>query len=496
MQGDFAEQPNTGGNGGGGGGGGDTDPTVAGAFSKLFGAGTANHGNYFSIQEVSSDEAAIPAKGGDWFDGGIWVDMHRHEYKPTSGPLNDTWNSQYDAIGECNRTLAASSIQSDGEKVAMVRVLRAFFYYRLLDTFGNVKIVTEPGVDAPQSSRSEVYDFVVSEILAAINSGNLPTARGDVARVNLYGAYGLLAKVYLNAEVYTGTARWQEAADAANMVINSGLYDLDADYADVFSPTNSDNIEHVWVVPFDETNGAGMNFAQMTLHYGSQETYNLQQQPWNGYTTLEEFYNSYEDGDDRKDNNFIVGPQYTNPDGTGEPIVDLATEGSLDPDGFQLTYTPEINELFPNAIRQGGARLAKFSFKQEQRPEMDNDYPIVRYGDMLLVRAEALARINSNWSHPETLTLVNSLRTRAGVSAYTTLSAEEFLAERGREMFMESSRRQDLIRFGQWGNEWWEKPAHTNESLELFPIPFAQIQASASTSNPLTQNDGDRKSVV
>jgi hypothetical protein len=486
LKGEFTEADTENGGGGGGGGGG-TSASADGAFSRLLGAGTANHGNFFSIQEVSTDEVTIPAKGGDWFDGGIWVDMHRHEYKSTSDPLNTTWNSQYDAIGECNRALANPDVQADGNSFQQVRVLRAYFYYRLLDTFGNVKIVTTPGEDAPQATRSELFEFIESEVIDAINSGELSTTRDNVYRINEYGAWGLLAKLYLNAEVYTNNARWQDAIDAVDEIINSGLYDLSQNYSDVFSPDNENNIEHIWTVPYDEATGAGMNFAQMTLHYGSQATFELQQQPWNGYTTLEEFYNSYEDNDIRKENNFLVGPQF---DTEGNPIIDLATEGSLDPDGFELVYTPEINELFPNAIRQGGARLFKFNFKMGQRDNMDNDYPILRYADMLLIKAEALARLAGNWDDADAKILVNEVRARVNVDPFAVMTEDNFLAERGREMFMEVTRRQDLIRFGRWGSEWWEKPSHDLGYLELFPIPLLQIQASATTDNPLTQNPG------
>lgn len=462
-----------------------TAATADGAFSKLLDgdAGTANHNNFFSIQEVSTDEVAVPAKGGDWFDGGIWVDMHRHEWKSTSEPLNNTWRGQYEAIGEANRALANPNLTN--EEIAQVRVLRAYLYYRLLDTFGNVKIVTVPEVDAPQSDREEVFDFVETELLEAINSGDLSQERGNVARINEYAARGVLAKLYLNAEVYTSNARWDDAAAQAQIIMDEGPYDLSPNYSDVFSPTNADNIEHIWVVPFDETTGENMNFAQMTLHYGSQETFNLQDQPWNGYTTLEEFYNSYEDSDERKANNFLVGPQV---DSDGDPILDLAKE-SNDPE-FQLVYTPEINELFPNAIRQGGARMFKFNFKDGQRPNMDNDYPILRLGDIYLIRAEAVARSAGDWNNNDARMWVNLLRDRAGVDPFGTLTEQDFFDERGREMFMEVTRRQDLIRFGRWGAAWWEKPAHDNSNLNLFPIPLDQINAAATTDNPLTQNDG------
>lgn len=104
-------------------------------------------------------------------------------------------------------------------------------------------------------------------------------------------------------------------------------------------------------------------------------------QPWNGYAALEEFYNSYDNADSRKANNFLVGPQET---ADGEPIIDFASE-TTDPD-LQLNYTPEINEVFPNANREGGARLFKFNFADCQRPDMNNDFPLVRYADVLLMK--------------------------------------------------------------------------------------------------------------
>ena len=156
-----------------------------------------------------------------------------------------------------------------------------------------------------------------------------------------------------------------------------------------------------------------------------------------------------------------------------------ATDGQL-----ELDYTPEINELEPNASRKGGARLGKFSFRQGQQDNMDNDMPIIRLGDLYLIRAEAKARVAGDWSLAATD--VNTIRARAGLPAMTSITADSFLAERGREMFMEVTRRQDLIRFDKWTNPWWEKStsgAHTT----VFPIPQEQIDASDGS---LTQNPG------
>jgi hypothetical protein len=237
------------------------------------------------------------------------------------------------------------------------------------------------------------------------------------------------------------------------------------------------------VAPFDEVTGTGMNFAQMTLNYPSQLTYDLREQPWNGYSTLEEFYNSYETGDERKTQNFIVGPQV---DLNGNPIVDVAFDRA-DLDGPEINYTPQINQLEPNGSRQAGARFGKFNFKIGQLANADNDFPILRFGEVLLNKAEALYRKGNTAG---ALTLINDIRERAGVADLTTLDDQSFLAERGRELFQEALRRTDLIRFDRWGSAWWEKPAHSDAHKILMPIPIEQINATLGTANPLSQNPG------
>lgn len=451
---------------------------LGGAFSRLR-DGSAGHESYFSAVEVSTDEAVITQKGGDWFDGGIWLDMHRHQWQVTHPALRNMWNNAYGGIAECNRLIEENTVGAEG--IAQLKTLRAFFYWRLMDSFGRVKLVTVPGVDAPQATRIQAFNFIETELLAAIP--NLIDGKPAYGRVSKGGAYSLLARLYLNAEVYTGVPRWADAIVAADAVINSGLYSLSNSYADVFAPDNIENIEQIWVIPYDEGTAQGMNFAQMTLHYPSQLTYRLQEQPWNGYSTLEEFYNSYDAADARRANNFIAGPQT---DLQGNPILDLAFDPA-DADGAAINYTPFVNQLAPSGSRQGGARLGKYSFKIGQRANMDNDYVLFRYGEVLLMKAEAIARLNGNWSEPSALALVNQLRARAGVAAFSSMTADQFLAERGREMFQESIRRTDLIRFNKWGSAWWEKAAHNNPNLNIFPIPNDQIQAAAGT---LTQNPG------
>jgi hypothetical protein len=443
--------------------------------------GTATNGGFFAIQEGGTDEAVITQKGGDWFDGGLYINMHKHIYTPQTWSINGAWEDAYNGIGQCNALLKGNTDQA---KIAQLRTLRAFFYWRLLDAFGNVKLFVAPDTDVPQSTRAQVYAFVESELLAAIP--NLPTTKQEYGRLNQFGAYALLSRLYLNANIYTGTQQYQKAIDAADKVINSGLYTLDPNYAKVFAPDNVENMEHIFVAPFDQSTGTGATWAQMTLHYPSQLTFRLQEQPWNGFSTLEEFYKSYDAADKRRAANFIEGPQV---DASGNPILDLAFD-KADPDGAQINYTPFINQLSPNASRQGGARFGKFSNKLGQAANMDNDFPLFRLGEVLLNKAEAIQRLNGNFSHADALLLVNQIRTRAGVTAFGTMTEGDMLAERGRELFVEALRRTDLIRFGAYQKAWWEKPAEGDTHTNLFAIPIEQINAAANGANKLTQNPG------
>mgnify|MGYP006075483911 CR=1 FL=1 len=485
------------------------------AFAGLRNTGSAGHGGYFSVQSVSSDEMAVTQKGGDWYDGGIWLDIHRHTQTAANGPIKDTWNGGYGAIAEVNNAIKNGDLNPN--LLAQARVLRGYLHWRLLDLYGRIRYVDENGTSA-QLTRAAGFDRIEGEILSALGIASISTSMNlessdlnteDVKyRINQFAAIGILAKLYLNAEVYTGVTRWQEAHDAADYIISNssarlsetavtvegvGSNHTDAEgklsgYQAVFSPANHDNPEIIWSIEYDEATAGGMNFHQMSLHYASQFTYLFQDQPWNGYSALEEFYNSYEDGDIRKDGNFIVGPQN---DYGGSVIVDLASDAE-DP---KISYSTSINELEPNAGRTDGARLGKFAFKNFARPDLDNDYPIVRLGDVYLVRAEAKARVAGNWSMA--LADVNTVRARAGVSALGSITADEFLAERGREMFMESSRRADLIRFNKFTGQvlyptsspnggWWKMDNKDAHKI-VMPIPADAIQAS---NGALTQNQG------
>ena len=297
----------------------------------------------------------------------------------------------------------------------------------------------------------------------------------------------------MNAGVYTGSPDWAGAKADADAIINSGLYSLESNYAANFKVDNSGSGENIFVVPYDKVFAGGFNWVQMTLHYASQNTYNLQAQPWNGYATVEDFYNSYIDpvGNpgpqgtvykgkgtdtgtlDSRLSNFVVGPQGTDDPAGGE---------AGDDDGVGLNFTPYINSIWPDACRQCGARVGKYEYENGGTPNMSNDWVLFRYADILLGKAEAHYRTGDAAG---ALGIVNQIRARAGVDPYTSLDDDNLLAERGREMYVENVRRQDLIRFGKFEGPWWEMTA-TGTHLRIFPIPKSQMDANTK----LTQNPG------
>jgi starch-binding outer membrane protein, SusD/RagB family len=478
-------------------------PTTENQFIAALGAtytslyGWAQHNSIFSLQEISSDEAAIPHRGADWFDGGQWLRVHRHQYNPNEESINNGWNWLYGGVNNCNRVIDLfQTLVSEGKVpaeqaaafTAEVKVLRALFYYWLMDAYGNVPIVTTfAGADPNPAtqSRAQVYAFIDAEL--GENVPKLTTDKGGAAyaRMNYWAGKFLQAKLYANAQVYKGTAEWDKAIAACDEIINSGLFTLESDYFANFNTNNAGSNENIFVIPYDEAQAQGFNLAQMTLHYSSQATFKLQDQPWNGYCTLQEFYNSYADSDKRKGvsgnqrirGNFHAGPQFS---AEGDRLLDSSFD---DPDGPELNFTPALNALEPNAYRQAGARIGKYEYAQGATPNLSNDFPLFRYADIILIKAEALWRKNNG--DPMVVTLVNQIRNRAGLGDLTSITPLELLAERGREMFFEGWRRQDLIRFDRY-NGTWDFKGPSDPTKNLFPIP-----QNARNANPnLAQNPG------
>jgi len=498
---------------------------VGAAYANLSGIASNNH--YLTINEVTTDECVVPTRGPDWGDGGRWVRLKTHTYNSLDPDPINGWNFCYSGINTCNRLIATLSTYTNPkipQYIAELRGLRAIYYYWLLDWYGNVPISIDfSATGAPtNSTRDQVYALVESELLAvaSVLPHTGPANESTYGRVNAYTCWAALAKLYLNAQIYTGTAQWDKCIAASDSVINSGMYSLTPNYADNFSQLNKGVPETIFTIPYDHVHEQGNNIQMMTLNGLNQNTYNMNAQPWNGFASVQEFYASYIDptqnpgpqgmvvgldpkGDsvtgtlDKRLSNFLVGPQYGS---DGKQLQDGGYEKdgpgyAGDPDGPGIVFTPYVNELAPTAWRQSGARIGKWGFYQGMTGNMDNDFALFRYADILLTAAEATARKNNDWNNVYALTIVNQIRSvHGGVAPFTTMTAASFLAERGREMFFEGMRRQDMIRFGTYNSAFRFHDAdpadnlgpHGINHLNIMPLPDAQLNANQA----LKQNPG------
>jgi hypothetical protein len=503
--------------------------TLGAAYTTLSGYAT---GDINTLQEMSSDEEIVPTRGQDWDDGGSWRQVGLHSWTFELPSVNGAWQFCFAGVSTANRLismlqdLAGSSMpQATADAyIAEFKALRGWYYWQLVDLYGNVPLATDykDTTAAPATvSRTEVFNFIVTDITS--NTGKLLKAVDGTTygRMNYYSAWTLLAKLYLNAEVYTGTAQWQKTIDACDTVINSGKFSLESNYFKNFDVANENSKEFIFAIPYDQIYFKGFNLDMSTLHYTSQFVYNLTGQPWNGYCSLEEFYNSYDDADIRKGDagtltgkatkrgNFIAGYQWNSAGGISQDAG-----GASDPDGPSVNLgnigdgVAQILEFGPNARRQDGVRLGKWEFALGATDAMSNDFAIFRYADVLLMKAEALWRKNGQSpTDAAALALVNQIRARAGVPDLTTLDGPisfdiagasitggELLNEMGREMAFEHNRRQDLIRFGLYEQQAKWLPPYNNAGDVLKTDTYRRIYPISRTqkaSNPnLVQNPG------
>lgn len=442
----------------------------------------------------STDEMIFPARGADW--KGDLQPMFLHKWTAANGEIAGIYSGLSKMIAVSNTFIDivdASSFKDDGDIKVMkgeARFIRAFGYFLMVDYFGNVPLVTSSAYDPQnlpkQASRSEIYDFVKSE-LTDLATNVLPTTN-SYGRADKYAAEALLAKLYLNAGIYLGqaNANLNDVVTLTNDIITNSKYSLDPDFKQVFAWNNDvNNKENIFTMVADSRNTAATNISylftitDLTAKYGSFAS------GWDGCATLPTFYRSFENNDVRKQM-WIAGPQFASDNTT--PILATDDRGVT----RQLTYTVDFIATDPvnNADHWDGVRGGKYLMDgiggTMVTSSLNNDMPILRFADVLMMKAEALYRQNPNST--EALNIVNQVRKRGGnpVAPFTSLNDANFLAERGREFAWEGWRRNDLIRFGKYTSAWDYKPADDGVFRNLFPIPQVQIQ-----SNPnLVQNTG------
>jgi hypothetical protein len=376
------------------------------------------------------------------------------------------------------------------QAVAEMKLYRAFCYWYLLDMFRDVPIVESlTDLNPETKDRKEVFAYIEKEIKENINHLSEDKVKA-YGRVTKWGAYALLARLYLNAETYTGTSRWDDCINACNELANGG-FALDTDWNDPFKANNNSNSrENIWVVVFDQVYAKGNGWYQRWLHYAHQTGWNLKSGPWNGLVTQPTFYDSFEDNDKRKTEGFLIGLQYPRKkDAAGNYYFDTSAApliGSEEYKGEPLVFVNYI-EAMDKGEENSGARSIKYEIIEQSTADQDNDWVLFRYGEIVFNKAEALMRKNGGVATQEVVDLVNSVRGRAFAPAdwdkarYTpsTLTMDELLKERGREFAFEGTRRSDLVRFNKFVTaSWWDKEASNNSAYNIFPVPQQQLNAN------------------
>jgi hypothetical protein len=480
------------------------DEALGGAAS-VYAQLRSTNDEYYNLSEISTDEMIVPTRGQDWYDNGKWLDIHRQTFTANSAAgldnINSAWVNLFTGVARANVVLnGVDAVNFTGKAgiVAELRVLRAFYYYLLMDAFGGVPIVTDPAIEArPQNTRAEVFAFVESELKAARPDLPATWSAANNGRVTQGAVDAMLASLYLNAEVFTGTVsatgltkgtqHWQDAVTAANAVITSGHYVLSTDantsctgagcgWRKSFTADNNTSPEIIFAVKYINVVDIGLNFLMRALHYNQ---YNGNEAPWNGFSTLADTYAAF-DPADRRVQIFLAGPQVNL--ATGLPAVDRQ--------GNPLVFDPNIPDV--TAATEGqGVRIDKWSLDPAHDGRNNgNDYAWFRLGEMYLIRAEANNELGNTALAIADLNLIRS-RVFSPAKPTTAVTQSEvraaILKERLFELTAEGKRRQDLIRAGVFTTgTWYEAKRPTGAFKILFPIPQTQIE----TNPQLVQNPG------
>ena len=482
---------------------------------------------WYRPSELSADMLAWPTKGRHGEDGGKWKRLHYHNWLVDDGPLNNAWSLMYWGMGLCNdpiENLEKRSIEAMGitqvEKdayIAELKLFRAFHYLKLMDLFGNIPIVTQVGIPAKPATRprAEVFAFIEKEILENIDKAP-KLSRSMLGRMTQAGGYAMLVELYLNAEVWTGTARWDECIAAANKLINNeaggqnGAMMLDQNITDQFKSTNDLSKEVIFAIAYEfRIANSQPAWPSEFFHFQQGPIYGGARNGNNGIVMVPGNYNRYESTDLRKSSWLLAGPQVRFDN--GQPA--LAVGGNEYSDQ-QINFVDEIRRARANSTvsnmsegeENSGVRFNKYKLGNNVAGSVNGvavpidpnyncpDWNIYRLTWIYFAKAEAIMRKNGGAPSAEAVQLINDSKRRAFTAAewttkaYTTgtLTLDELLNERAREFVFEGFRRDDLIRFGRFHTATWWDHQPSAPFRQLFPIP--QIQRTLNEN--LTQNPG------
>lgn len=479
----------------------------------------------FDMQSECSDEIVTPARPNGWVDGGIYRNMHTHNWNSEQGHLSGSWGNNYRGINYANRSIflietGAINVSNPTLKkqiLAEMRAMRCLYYYNLLDNFRNVAFIDR--FDVPrgylpsQIKAKDLFSYIEKELKEVIPDLSETVDQTTYGRMTVYGAKFLLARLYLNAEVYIGTAKWNECAALCTEIMKSEKYLLEPNYKDIFKTENENSTEIILAIPFDEIYAGWFHLHMKTLHPANQRTYKLQGgEPWGGNCAIPQFIDTYDAADERLADTWIMGQQY---DASGAPLHCTLDETRAD-DLLIFTNTcPSVDKT----SETDGYRIGKYEIKQGALGQLGNDFPLFRYADVYMMKAECALRTGDATT---AATLVTDVRRRAFknnpqkavVTAADMLKGSSYrygqivngvlvdeqggsdvqfgrmLDELGWEFAAEAHRRMDMIRFGVFTTKKWLSKTRTDQAFRI----YFPILESALTKNPnLKQNEGYTK---
>lgn len=462
---------------------------LQGAYNSLGGLQTQDV--VWALEEHSSDEALGPTRGPDWDDNGVWRVIHNHQWDADHSIVRNTFNSLLTAQFSATAVLEQSPSASEAAQAKFIRALSVFLVLDLYDQVpfrADLKDLKQLPVTL---KGSEAANKVIEEANAAL--ADLPNAGSSTWIANKDAARVLLMKAYLNRGVYANrvtptfaAADMNQVITLADQILGNARYALADNFFTNFAPNNNSASKEL-IYTLENTIGVrgGNNRFNWfcTLHY------NQRPSGWNGFTTLADFYDKFEAADTRRGGSypgltnvtglrtgFLVGQQF---DQNGTALNDRK--------GNPLAFTREVAlRETGNNLEITGIRVIKYvpDFAQGIDGNAENEYVIFRLADVLLMKAEAQLRLGQTAA---ALATVNTLRAKRGASTLTTLTLQSLLDERGREMYWEGWRRNDLVRFGKFlDGVGPTRPNKSGNERLIFPIPNQQLAVNPN----LTQNPG------
>ena len=473
--------------------------TYVGGYSDSQGLQGTGRGVY-DLNTFTSDEAIIPTRGGDWYDGGFWQGLYLHDWGIENDAIQATWEYLYKVVMLSNKSLERIDKFAETHSAtelpayrAEVRAMRAMYYYYLMDLFGRIPLVQSSSVamkDVVQSERKTVFDFVVKELQEAaplLSDAHSNQSGPYYGRITRPVVTFRLAKLALNSEVYTdndwtddthpdGKAiffdvdgsvfnAWQTVEAYCDKITALG-YRLEPDYTDNFAVYNESSVENIFTIPMNKTLYTNqMQYLFRSRHYNHAKALGLSGENGSSATieALQTFGYETDEQDPRFDYCYYAGTVY---DLKGNVV-------KLD-DGTVLVYEPwkvKLDLSDESYEKTAGARMKKYEIDDKAMKDgklMENDIVLFRYADVLLMKSEAKVRDGRNGDEE-----LNLVRARVGASQRTA-TLTNLLAERQMEFAWEGWRRRDLIRFGQFTRAYSSRPQLPDEEsgyTTVFPIP-------------------------